>query len=155
MTTVATDQAISREAMDPSVRPCDDFYSYANGGWLKTTQIPADEAVWGGFSEVRDRNLAILHEILEAAAGTKAAPGSSEQLIGDLYASGMDEAAIERAGLGAARRLLDDAARVTADGLPAFLARLHRATVRAPFWPNVQPDAFDSTKAIVHLFQGG
>ncbi|HLZ48269.1 MAG TPA: hypothetical protein VKR80_06415 [Candidatus Limnocylindria bacterium] len=57
MTTISGDLAISREAKDPSVRPCDD---YANGTWLRTTQIPADEAVWGGFTEVRERNLAIL-----------------------------------------------------------------------------------------------
>src|SRR2546423_15147117 len=98
MTTIASDQAISREAMDPAVRPCDDFYAYANGAWLRSTQIPADEAVWGGFTEVRDRNLAILHEILETAAAARGAPGSAEQLIGDLYAGGMDEAGARAPG---------------------------------------------------------
>ena len=155
MTTIPSDQAISREAMDPSVRPCDDFYAYANGTWLRTTEIPADEAVWGGFTEVRDRNLAILHEILDTAAAANGGPGAPEQLIGDLYASGMDEAGIERAGLGALQPLLDEANTVTADALPAFLAKLHRRRILVPFWPAIQPDAFDSTRAIVHLFQGG
>ena len=155
MKTISPDRAISREAMDPSVRPCDDFYAHANGTWLRTTEIPADEAVWGGFTEVRDRNLAILHEILDTAAAATGAPGSPEQLIGDLYASGMDEAGIERAGLGALQPLLDEATAVTADALPAFLAKLHRRRILVPFWPAVQPDAFDSTRAIIHLFQGG
>src|SRR5690348_8221286 len=131
MTTISPEEAISREAMDPSVRPCDDFYAYANGTWLRTTEIPADEAVWGGFSEVRDRSLAILHDILDAAAAAKGARGSADQLIGDLYASGMDEAGIERAGLAGAKPLLDEAAHVTTEGLPLFLATLHRLTIRA------------------------
>src|SRR2546423_10756416 len=143
MTTIASDQAISREAMDPAVRPGDDFYAYANGAWLRSTQIPADEAVWGGFTEVRDRNLAILHEILETAAAARGAPGSAEQLIGDLYASGMDEAGIERAGLGSAKTLLEEAGRAPTAGLPAVFAKLHRLAVPAPFWPKLQPDALD------------
>jgi putative endopeptidase len=156
MTTAPTmDQPIDRTAMDPAVRPCDDFYEYANGAWLRTTQIPSDEPTWGGFSELRDRNLAVLHQILDEAAGATGAPGSPDQLIGDLYASGMDEAGIERAGLGAAKALLDEAGRLTTDALPGFFAKLHRRRILVPFFPIVLPDAFDSTRAIVHLSQGG
>lgn len=54
--------------MDLSIRPCDDFWRYANGTWLRDTTIPADKPVWGGFSELRDRNVAILREILESAS---------------------------------------------------------------------------------------
>ena len=153
--TRADDQPIRPDTMDPSVRPCDDFWQYANGAWLRNTQIPADETTWGGFSEVRERNLAVLHEILEAAAAERAAPGTSAQLIGDLYACGMDQTAVDGGGLGPLQQLLDAAGAVTTDGLPAFLGTLHRRTVRVPFWPHIQPDAFDSTRAIVHLFQGG
>ena len=84
---------IDRSHMDPTARPCDDFYQYANGTWLANTKIPDDEAGWGGFAELRDRNFDVLHGILDEAAtgGT-----GSGKLVGDLYASGMDEAAIER-----------------------------------------------------------
>ncbi|HUQ17042.1 MAG TPA: M13 family metallopeptidase [Candidatus Saccharimonadales bacterium] len=150
-----TSRPIRTEAMDPSVRPCDDFWRYANGKWLRDTAIPADEAVWGGFSELRDRNLAILREILESASAGGHEPGSPRQQVGDLYASGMDEPAIERAGLGPVRGLLDDAAAVTATTLPGFLGTLHRLGVPAAFLPSIQPDAFDSGRAIVHLFQAG
>src|SRR5258708_40139958 len=149
------DQPIRRDNMDPGIRPCDDFYEYANDAWLKNTQIPSDEAVWGGFSELRDRNFAVLQEILASSAAANGAPGSPTQLIGHLYPSGMDPAAIERAGLGAAKALLDEAGCVTTEQLPALFAKLTRLTVRAPFWPNVQPDAFHIPRAIVHLYHAG
>ena len=141
--------------MDLRIRPCDDFWRYANGTWLRDTTIPADEPVWGGFSELRDRNLAVLREILESAATAGHERGSPRQQVGDLYASGMDESAIERDGLGPVQKLLDTANAVTATTLPAFLGDLHRLRVPAAFLPSVQPDAFDSTRAIVHLFQAG
>src|SRR5258708_11471050 len=67
----------------------------------------------------------------------------------------MEEGGMEGRGGGAAKAVLDEAGRVTTDQLPALFAKLNRLTVRAPFWPNVQPDAFDSRRAIVHLYQGG
>jgi len=148
-------RTIRIDAMDPSVRPCDDFWAYANGTWLRDTQIPADEPVWGGFSELRDRNLAALREILDSAATGVHEPGSPQQLVGDLYASGMDEPAIERDGLGQVRELLDKARTLTMEAVPGFLGALHRLRVPAAFLPSIQPDAFDSTRAIVHLFQAG
>jgi len=155
MTTAIDERPIRTEAMDPSVRPCDDFWTYANGTWLRQTRIPDDEPVWGGFSELRDRNLAVLHEILESAATGAAEPGSPGRLIGDLYASGMDEGAIERDGLRSIQPILDEAAAVTLARLPTVLGRLHRLQIAAAFLPSVQPDAFDSDRAIVHLFQAG
>src|SRR2546430_3541888 len=95
-----TPKPIDRAYMDTTVRPGDDFFQYANGTWLKNATIPDDETGWGGFAEVRDRNLSVLHEILEEAAKR---PGD---LVGDLYASGMDEAAIERAGLASVADIL-------------------------------------------------
>ena len=148
-------RTIRIDAMDPSVRPCDDFWRYANGTWLRDTQIPPDEPVWGGFSELRDRNLAVLREILDSVATGGHEPGSPQQLVGDLYASGMNEPAIERAGLGPVHELLDKTGTLTTEAVPGFLGALHRLRVPAAFLPSIQPDAFDSTRAIVHLFQAG
>src|SRR5574337_568972 len=76
--------------MDTSVKPCDDFYAYSNGGWLKATQMPADKSRYGAFNELYDHNRTILHEILEqAAANKKAKWGSVDQKVGDYYAAAM------------------------------------------------------------------
>ena len=86
--------------LDRTVRPCDDFYRFANGAWLSTATIPPEERAWGAFAEIRDRNQAALREILEAVAGDPTLePGTPSRKVGDLFASGMDEAGIERAGL--------------------------------------------------------
>jgi putative endopeptidase len=140
--------------MDAAVRPCDDFFQYANGTWLRDTGIPDDEAGWGGFSEVRDRNFAVLRAVLDDAAREHG--GGSARLVGDLYATGMDEAAIDRAGLGAVTELLDRVAALASHAeLPMLLGWLQRRGVRAGLALGVMPDAFASTRNLIHLMQGG
>ncbi|WP_201986682.1 M13 family metallopeptidase [Hymenobacter rubidus] len=87
--------------IDPSVKPCEDFFHYASGNWLKNNPIPAAESRWGSFNELANNNNATLRTILEAAAknAAKAPKGSNAQKVGDFYASAMDSAAIEAAGL--------------------------------------------------------
>jgi putative endopeptidase len=97
---LAQNKAFDTALMDTSIEACENFYDYANGTWLKTVQIPSDRSRYGTFDIVRERNQNILREIIETAAkNAKTAHGSNEQMIGDFYASCMDEAAIEAAGL--------------------------------------------------------
>jgi putative endopeptidase len=85
--------------MDTSVHPGDDFFLYANGGWMKQTKIPDDQSGWGSFYTLYEENLKKMHEILEDVSKKKDHPkGSAEQKVGDFYASGMDTVAIEKAG---------------------------------------------------------
>ena len=84
---------------DPSVRPGDDFFVYANGKWLSTFEIPADKSSYGAFVKLADDTEVQVREIIDAAAAMQAPTGSVEQKVGDYYASFMDEAAIEAAGL--------------------------------------------------------
>ena len=83
---------------DTTCKPCDDFWRFANGGWMDRNPIPATQSGWGTMSVVREGNKERIRVILEAAALAKNAPGSNEQKIGDLYAACMDTARIEKLG---------------------------------------------------------
>lgn len=143
--------------MDPAVRAQDDFYQYANGRWLAHATIPADKSSYSMFTEVSDRTLDQLHGIVDEAARSMSAPASSEaRKVGDLYASFMDEPAIEKAGLKplAAELARLDALRSKAQ-LPALLAHYSRIDVTTPYDISVGPDARDSTKYAVGIDQSG
>ena len=87
--------------IDRSVQPCENFFQYANGNWLKNNPVPASESRWGSFNELADHNYATQRAILQDLAGSAATakPGSNAQKVGEFYASAMDTMAIEKAGL--------------------------------------------------------
>lgn len=85
---------VDTSAMDLSVKPQDNFYLYANGTWLKNNPIPPEFTWWGTAPEIRDRNVANMNTICVAAAAMGAAGSDVERMVGDYYASGMDEAAV-------------------------------------------------------------
>src|SRR5206468_1869542 len=62
---------INPKNFDPAVKPQDDFFHNANGGWIKAATIPPDKTSWGAFDELDERNKANVHTILERAAATK------------------------------------------------------------------------------------
>jgi putative endopeptidase len=84
--------------MDPTVKPGDNFYEYANGAWLKKNVIPAKQTRWGNFTILADENTKKLISLLNDASAAKAAKGSIKQRVGDLYTSGMDSVTIEKRG---------------------------------------------------------
>src|SRR5262249_11478978 len=143
--------------MDPSVNPCDDFYQYACGGFLRTATIPADqEEAWNPLADgVFDRNREILRGIPERdAAGTGQGPYARE--LGALYATCMDEAAIEKAGLDP---LAGDLGRIGAVRDPGSLARelahLHAGATPAAFHLDADRDVMDSKRTIAVLWPDG
>lgn len=90
---------IDKSNMDLSVKPGNDFYTYANGVWLNNNPVPAKETRWGSFNQLRDFNIIAVRTILkDAAAKTSAPAGSVERRVGDFYAAAMDSAAIEKLG---------------------------------------------------------
>src|SRR5437660_9495344 len=80
--------------MDPSVKPADDFFFYASGGWIKRTEIPPEYSRWGSFNQLIEHNNDALHAIAAKSATTKA-NDQTTQKVADYYASGMDEKTIE------------------------------------------------------------
>jgi putative endopeptidase len=142
---------------DRSVAPCDDFYKFSSGGWMKNNPIPADRSSWSTFGKLRAANEDALHGILEEAAANKsAAPGSNLQKIGDFYASCMDEAQAEAVG---AKPLDSEFGRISPisdlAGLQAEIARLQRMGVDLAFGFGSVQDFKDSTQVIFIAAQGG
>lgn len=85
--------------IDSTINPADDFFDYANGGWIKKNPIPADESGWGLFQIIPDENLKRLETINLALIKTKVTSGSAEQKIGDFWKAGMDTTRIEKTGI--------------------------------------------------------
>ena len=141
---------LSASAMDKNVDPCNDFYDFACGTWLKTTEIPADRSRWGrGFAEIAERNENLLKSVLED-------PKTSSTLVGKYYAACMDEAAIEKNGIKAIDPLRKLARGVhDAKTLAKTLGELHKSRVFALFDISDDQDAKDATKVIATLDQGG
>ena len=143
--------------MDTTCAPCQDFNRYANGGWLARTQLDAQHASYGSFTELSERNQETLRRIVEKlAAAAPAYPRTNDEKIGAFYASCMDTAAAEATG---AKPLVPELARIalirtTAD-LVSEVARLHRSGRSALFGFSGGPDFKNSALTIVNASQGG
>jgi predicted metalloendopeptidase len=152
--------------MDRSVTPGDDFFRYANGGWLARTDIPADRSSWGVFNELADETTRLTRDLLEAAARSDAPPGSPRRQAGDYYATYLDERAIDAAGTQPLQQML---ARVDAIQDKTTLARILGEDLRADVDPLnntdfhtdrlfglwVSPDLHEPTRNAPYLLQGG
>jgi len=90
---------ISLADIDSTVQSGNDFFSFANGGWIKANPIPADQVRWGSFGILSEENKKNLHQIAEdASKKSDAKKGSPEQLVGDFFFSAMDTVNIEKLG---------------------------------------------------------
>src|SRR6188474_45181 len=142
---------------DTSVRPQDDLYRYVNGRWLDTTPIPDDRVSFSASSELTEKTNADIRAIIEElAAQPNRRAGSREQQIVDLYASMLDETAIEArraAPIEPELRAIDavDSVRALADRA----GRLSATTTAGPFFATVGLDPRNATDRLVNLSQGG
>src|SRR5689334_17120710 len=116
--------------LDKSVNPANDFFTYANGGWIKANPIPDEQASWGIGNLVVEENLKRLRTICEEAAKSHAAPGSIQQKIGDFWLEAMDSAKIEKEGLQPINYYLQQIAAVKdIPSLTAAMAQLEKIGV--------------------------
>jgi predicted metalloendopeptidase len=152
--------------MDTSVKPQDDFYLSANGGWIKRNPIPPEFSRWGSFNELAEHNNDALHEILEKTAGVapkvaakptlEKAAEADLQKVGDFYASGMNEKAVDAARV---TPLADEFKRIDAlkdrKDILKEVAHLHELGIGAFFRFASNQDAKNSTMVIAQALQGG
>lgn len=142
--------------MDLSVKPGDDFFLYANGGWIKRTPIPPEYSRWGSFNQLIEKNNDALHDISERAANNSAATDPDTKKVGDYYASGMDEAAIQAARTKPLEEELKriDAVKTREDVLRE-IAHLHGIGATSLFGFASAQDDKNSTMVIAQAYQDG
>jgi len=148
--------ALDVAGLDRDIDPCADFYRFANRRWLDSVEIPRDRPRWGAFDLVDDRNTQILVAALDEAMRSPPPESTPQGKVVRFYASGMDAAGIEKAGLEPIADLLARAdGFVDAPGVATTLAFLHQHGVEAGFAFVVRPDAKDSTRYLAQITQGG
>jgi putative endopeptidase len=141
--------------LDRSVSACANLNQFGNGGWLKANAIPADQSYWGSFSILFEQNRDKLHTVLEEAAANLAAPEADERKIGDFWASCMDEAAIETAGIQPLQPEFDAIRKITSPAdLQAEIARLQGFS-NVVFRFTAEQDRRNSKEVIAIASQGG
>ena len=149
------EKPIEQSNFDMSVKPSDDFFLYANGGWIKRTEIPPEYSRWGSFNQLIEHNNDALHVIAEKASKTNSTDADTKK-VGDYYASGMDDKTIEAMKT---KPLKDELAKIDsmkdrADVLKE-IAHLHMIGVNAFFNFGSSQDDKDSTREIANAVQGG
>ena len=136
-----------------SVKPGDDFYTYANGTWRDSFTIPPDRRSYGSFTKLAELSEQRVRDLIESASKTPAAPGSNAQKVGDFYAGFMDQAAIDAKGLGPIKANL---AKITAAKSRSDIARLFGSPGYASaFAVSMGPDLKDPNRYALNLGQAG
>ncbi len=156
----AASKAIDRANLDTTCAACSDFYTFANGGWLKRTTIPAKYGEWGAFDQLQDQNETIVRQIVEEAAADvksgKAKAPSNQFKVGAFFAACMDTAAIEALGT---KPIAESMARIaaikSAADLPAALTALEKSDGLAPFGVGAGQDLKNADRIIASAGQGG
>ncbi len=150
----------AREGMDPDIRPQDDLFGHVNGRWLETTEIPADKGSWGSFVHLADaaevQVRAIIEGLAERVVAGEEGLGDDAMRIACLYASFMDDQAVEALGYEPLRPLLDavDSLRDVRD-LAAFLGEFEQIGGSGAFAVYVDVDGKNSDRMLFNVVQGG
>jgi endothelin-converting enzyme/putative endopeptidase len=150
----------ARQGMDLSIRPQDDLFGHVNGRWLETAEIPADKGSWGPFvqlaEEAEHQVRTIIEELADQVLAGEDDLGGDAMRIACLYASFMDEAAVERLGTQPVQPLLDAVASLRdIRDLAAFLGEFEQIGGSGAFGVYVDVDAKNSERCLLNLTQGG
>jgi putative endopeptidase len=148
--------AFSISYLDRAIDPAADFYSFADGQWVKDNPVPADKARWGSFVQLAERNSYLIHALLEEAAAGDNPEGTPRREAGDFYASAMDTNRLEQLRF---QPIAADLQRIDAikstDDLFRLLAAFHDEGLTAMFHAEASPDARQSSVYALEFDQGG
>jgi putative endopeptidase len=141
--------------LDPSKNVCEDFAGYVNGKWLDANKIPGDRTSWGAFEMLDERSTGIQRQLAEQAAAKAGATGI-DKIVGDLYATGMDQAKIEAQGLKPLESRLAEIDTL-ADGaaVAEYLRKSYAKGEGQLFGFGPEADFKDSSMTIAYASQGG
>jgi endothelin-converting enzyme/putative endopeptidase len=153
---VALVSGVHLDALDRLTRPQDDFYQFANGGWLDSTEIPEIYSGYTVYHEVRENVDEALRTIIDDAASGDNQPGTEAQQVGDLYSTWMDTETINALGIEPMRDVLDSVAAIDSmESLTRSIAELARMGVTVPYGTYVYADLKDSTRYAAYIGQDG
>ncbi|MEP7144059.1 MAG: M13 family metallopeptidase [Ferruginibacter sp.] len=142
--------------LDTTVKPGNDIFMYANGGWIKENPIPGEESQWGIGNLVIEENTRRLREISESAVKENAAKGTASQKIGDFWQTAMDTVAIEKEGINPLQPYLDKIVAITdSKSLQTTLAELDQIGVEGLIEFGVGQDEKNSDLNALHMRQTG
>jgi putative endopeptidase len=148
--------ALKADDIDANIAACQDFNGHVNAKWLAANPVPADRTTWGAFPALGERSLQVQHEIAKAAAAGDFPEGSMERKVGDFFKAGMDEAAIEAAGISPIQPQLDRIAAIASNAeIPAYLGAAYAEGNGMLFGFYAMADYNDSTTNIAYATQGG
>ncbi len=142
--------------LNPDTRPQDDLYRHVNGTWIDQAEIPADRSSDGAFYELYQNAELRVREIIEELGASGGAKGSIPQKIGELYASFMDETAIEKLGISPIKKYLDRALSVSdISEFHKTLGDFESRGFGGIFYQYITTDNMDSKTNIAYIGQSG
>ena len=148
--------ALDPTDMDLSVKPGDDFFLYANGGWMKKNPLKPEYARFGSFDVLREQNVENLNALFSEMTEMTPEPGTVEQKIVDLYKQGLDSTRRNAEGAAPLKKYLDEIyAQPDKKALAAHLGKLNLIGEGGFFGGGVDADLMDSKNQIFYLGQGG
>ncbi|MDD6363980.1 MAG: M13 family metallopeptidase [Bacteroidales bacterium] len=144
--------AINLSNLDTTIAPGQDFYAFATRGWQRNNPLKPEFSRYGSFDVLRENNEIRLNELFKSLSGVKAAKGSVEQKIADLYTMALDSARLNAEGFSPVKPYYDSIEEVSdAESFARAAARLNLGV----FSPFVDADLIDSNTNVLYLSQSG